>query len=237
MNRKQAGVALTPMAIAVLALLEERPMHPYEMYQLLMTRHEDELVKIKPGSLYHTVARLAEQGLVLAEGTDRAGNRPERTIYRIRSEGRARLRARITELLRLPIKEYPAFPVALAEAHNLPVQEVIALLRERLTWIDGRSAEIEALREWAVSRQVPRRFWAVIEYMHALNVTEGEWVRAFVADLESGELPWEEFDPETGERLEILPTESLGSDWGAGLSADDVAAVREGRNPLGPSAS
>lgn len=230
--RKQAGVALTPLAIAVLALLEERPMHPYEMYQLLMSRHEDELVKIKPGSLYHTVARLAEQELVLAEGTDRAGNRPERTTYRVTTAGREAVRARITEILRQPVKEYPIFPVALAEAHNLPVHDVIALLRERITLVDGRIAEAEALREWAVNRQVPRRFWVVIEYMNALTVTEGNWLRQFIAELDSGELAWEDFDAETGERLNILPTESLlGADWGAGLSAEDLANVRRGVTP------
>ncbi|MFJ9367420.1 PadR family transcriptional regulator [Nocardia sp. NPDC101769] len=224
MAKQQAIPALTPLAIAVLALLEERPMHPYEMYQLLISRHEDELVKIKPGSLYHTVARLAEQELVLAEGTDRAGNRPERTTYRIRTAGRAALRARISELLRQPVKEYPIFPVALAEAHNLPAGEVAAVLRERIAWIESRITELEALREWASNRQVPRRYWVAIDYVHDLSVTEARWLRGFIDDLDSGALEWEPFDAE-GERRAI-PEENKGHDWGAGLTAEDLAAVR-----------
>ena len=43
---------LTPLGVASLALLAEEPMHPYEMYQLLMARHEDRLVKVRPGTLY-----------------------------------------------------------------------------------------------------------------------------------------------------------------------------------------
>ncbi|WP_245717227.1 PadR family transcriptional regulator [Nocardia jejuensis] len=226
MVRKQAVPALTPLAIAVLALLEESPMHPYEMYQLLMNRHEDELVKIKPGSLYHTVARLAEQQLVLAEGTDRAGNRPERTTYRIRAAGREALRHRIAEILRKPVKEYPTFPVAMAEAHNLPVDEVIVLLRERVTWLDGNNAEYLALQEFAAKRQVPRRFWMVVEYLQAQAVTEATWLRGIIADLESGELEWEPYDPETGERC-AAPEVALGHDWGAGLSDADLNAVRQ----------
>ncbi|WP_067573043.1 PadR family transcriptional regulator [Nocardia acidivorans] len=232
MTGKQAGVALTPLAIAVLALLEEKPMHPYEMYQLLMTRHEDELVKIKPGSLYHTVARLAEQELVVAEGTDRAGNRPERTTYRIQPLGLATLRLRITEILRTPVKEYPLFPLALAEAHNLPVHDVIALLRERATWVDGHIAEFEALREWTRSRRVPRRYWMVIEYLHAMNVTESRWLSTLIADLESGELVWTDFDPQTGARIpDDDDQDRPGADWGAGLSGADMAAVRKGVTP------
>ena len=54
-------VSLTPLGITVLGLLSERTMHPYEMYQLAAARRGDQLVKIKPGSLYHTVTRLEKQ--------------------------------------------------------------------------------------------------------------------------------------------------------------------------------
>src|SRR5437868_2840544 len=42
-------MALTPLAITVLALLNERPMHPYEMHQLLLARRVDRVVKVRPG--------------------------------------------------------------------------------------------------------------------------------------------------------------------------------------------
>ena len=85
--------SLTPLAVAALALLAEGPTHPYEMYQLASVRRGDQLVKIKPGSLYHTVSRLEKQELLASIGTDREGNRPERTTYEI------------TAQLRLPPKE------------------------------------------------------------------------------------------------------------------------------------
>lgn len=53
---------LTPLGISALSLLVEEPMHPYKMYQPLMARHEDRLVKVRPGTLYHAVGRLAERG-------------------------------------------------------------------------------------------------------------------------------------------------------------------------------
>ncbi|GAB0105757.1 PadR family transcriptional regulator [Nocardia sp. JMUB6875] len=203
MTRKQTTPALTQLGMLVLALLEERPMHPYEMYQLMLSRHEDEFVKIKPGSLYHTVARLADQELVAAEGTDRAGNRPERTTYRIRTAGREALRTRVTDLLREPVKEHPAFVSALAEAHNLPVDEVIAALRERVAWIESRLADLLSLRELAAARGVPRRYWVRVDYIRAQGSAEAEWLRGFIAELESGELEWENFDDETGERVDL----------------------------------
>ncbi|WP_054816374.1 PadR family transcriptional regulator [Nocardia arizonensis] len=192
---------VTALAVAVLALLAERPMHPYEMYQLLISRGEDLLVKVRPGSLYHTVARLADQELVRADGVDRAGNRPERTIYRITERGHQTLRARVADALRFPHAEYPMFPLALAEAHNLPRDEVLALLRERLRCLEADIDDLGRMAEWASTHMVPRRYWAVVPYLRATIGSEVTWIKGFLAELESGEIEWEEFDPVTGVRV------------------------------------
>ncbi|MEU8898521.1 PadR family transcriptional regulator [Nocardia sp. NPDC048505] len=191
---------VTALAIAVLALLEERPMHPYEMYQLLLARGEDVLVKIRPGSLYHTVARLAEQELVRAEGVERAGNRPERTTYRITDRGRKAMRARISEIIRSPGSEFPDFPVAMAEAHNLPSHCVVELLRERLGHLTADLEDLALMGTWAERRAVPRRYWIVLQYLQSTLGAEVAWIETLIDDLESGALEWEEFDPVTGER-------------------------------------
>ncbi|MGQ4601039.1 helix-turn-helix transcriptional regulator [Nocardia sp. R6R-6] len=196
----RAHSQLTPLAIAVLALLEERPMHPYEMYQTLIARREDRLVKVRPGSLYHTVSRLAEQELVRAEGVDRAGNRPERTTYRITARGSGALRDRIAEIVRRPISEYPVFPVALGELHNLSKPEVLALLRERIGELETQLAEADMLIAWAEEREIPRRYWIALPFVRATLAAETAWVREFAAELDSGALEWEDIDPTTGAR-------------------------------------
>ncbi|WP_024799936.1 PadR family transcriptional regulator [Nocardia sp. BMG51109] len=223
---KQPGATLTPLAIAVLALLEERPMHPYEMYQLLRQRREDYLVKVRPGSLYHTVSRLAEQGLVHPEGTDRAGNRPERTTYRIAESGTAALRNRIAELIRRPLREYPIFPLAVSEAHNLPRDEVLALLGERIARLDNDITELDALHDWLTGKRVARRYWMVLEYLRGQLDAEITWLRRISAELKSGVLDWDEFTP-NGVRI-VPETPDLGHDWGAAVTDDVLAELRKG---------
>ncbi|MQY19928.1 PadR family transcriptional regulator [Nocardia macrotermitis] len=221
---KQPGATLTPLALAVLSLLEERPMHPYEMYQLLVQRREDFLVKVRPGSLYHTITRLAEQQLVRAEGTDRAGNRPERTTYRITPAGRTALRTRITDIIRRPIREYPIFPLAVSEAHNLPAAEVIELITERIGWLHNDIAELDALMKWLPTNRVPRRYWMVIEYIHGQTTAELTWLRRIIAELQDGTLEWEQFTSD-GERT---ATEDPGPDWGSSVTDDVLAQLRKG---------
>ena len=47
-----------PLALAVLACLGERPMHPYEISSTLRQRGKEESIKLNFGSLYSVVAAL-----------------------------------------------------------------------------------------------------------------------------------------------------------------------------------
>jgi DNA-binding PadR family transcriptional regulator len=183
---------LNPLAIAALALLAERPMHPYEMYQTLITRSEDRLVKVRPGSLYHTVDRLTRQGFVEIVGTDRGGNRPERTTYRITESGQLALTERVAQMIATPINEYAEFPLAIAEAHNLSQPVLIELLgRRRVRLV----SELETLRGGYAdvsAKSVPKKYWIDITYQQAMVNAELAWIDGLVTDLGSGKIDWTE---------------------------------------------
>jgi DNA-binding PadR family transcriptional regulator len=183
-------MALTPLAISALALLNERDMHPYEMYQLLLERHEDRIVRVTPGSLYRTVERLTNDGMATATGTARAGNRPERTTYTITDTGRTALVQRIREILREPINEYPTFALALAEAHNAPASAVCADLRDHLKVIDRELADIDCIVDKARARQVAEAYWVTADYIRHMNLAQQAWITGFIDRLEKGDLPW-----------------------------------------------
>ena len=57
--------------LAVLSLLRERPMHPYEILRTLKSRHKDDVLVLKRGSLYHAIRRLEVDGLIEALETSR----------------------------------------------------------------------------------------------------------------------------------------------------------------------
>lgn len=184
---------LTPLAVMLLALLAEREMHPYELYQLLISRGEDRLVKVRPGSLYHTVERLAADELIRPVGVDRAGNRPERTRYALTEAGARRLQARIAELLRSPVNEYPQFLVALDEAHNLPRDQVIGYLREYADAVEADLSEITAALEQAGTSTVPEAYWISWSYLLHTKRAELEWIRRLAERIETKELEWPDF--------------------------------------------
>src|SRR5579862_3819377 len=63
----------SPLALAVLALLFERPMHPYEMAATLKQRRKEDSIKLRYGSLYTVIELLLARGLIRAKETAREG--------------------------------------------------------------------------------------------------------------------------------------------------------------------
>jgi DNA-binding PadR family transcriptional regulator len=181
---------LNTLAVSALALLEEQEMHPYEMYQVMLRRREDRVIKVNAGSLYRAVERLAAAGLISSHAPERDGNRPERTVYTITDAGRDALRAALEQMLGEYVNEYPAFPVAIREARNLPPELVLAQLRGRLaavlTAVKATDASLERIAEMAL----PRHLVLDVHYTRAMLVAEAQWLRQTIYEFETGRLEW-----------------------------------------------
>ena len=180
---------LTPMAVMILALLREGDMHPYEMVRLMRARRDERLLTITNGTLYHTVGRLQRAGLIDEVGSDREGNRPERTTYSLTDAGRDAL---ITWLRReLSIIDRPAeFRVALAEAHNLESADVIEALRLRRAALDeGHGSHRDGLVS-ARRTGVPEQVLVEFERQKVLLDAELRWIDSLIDRLEAEEFPW-----------------------------------------------
>jgi DNA-binding PadR family transcriptional regulator len=133
-----------PLALAVLALLFERPMHPYEMAATLRRRRKEDSIKLRYGSLYTVIDLLLARDLIRAKEISREGRRPERTVYALTAPGYDALRDWMRDLLRDPAKEYPQFEAGLCLLPVLPPQEAVALLRDRALRLTGAVAQLQA---------------------------------------------------------------------------------------------
>src|SRR3979409_433507 len=128
----------TPLALAVMNLLMERPMHPYEMKLKMKERGHDQVIRIKGGSIYDTVERLEEGGFITSQAPSREGRRPERTVYTITKTGRDEIPAWRRELRAVPVNEYPQFAAALAFFAALDREEVVRLLTLRTGMLESQ---------------------------------------------------------------------------------------------------
>lgn len=179
----------TPLALAVLTTLIEGPMHPYEIAQLLKHRGKDQSIKIRFGSLYTVVQSLENRGLVEAEGTTRAGRRPERTVYRITDTGRREITDVMRGLLSEPVKEYPQFESALSLLGALSADDVAEQLGRRLNALEQELDGMRTMLTEARAQGFPRIFVLETEYALAMKEAEAAWVGAFTAELTDGTFP------------------------------------------------
>jgi DNA-binding PadR family transcriptional regulator len=132
-----------PLALAVLALVFERPMHPYEMAATLKHRHKHESIKLRYGSLYTVIDDLVKRGLITTKETSRGGKRPERTVYLLTAAGHDVLHDWMRELVGQPVKEFPQFEAALSLLPVLGPSEAVQLLCNRATEIASSVAALE----------------------------------------------------------------------------------------------
>jgi len=204
-NRKVGN----PLALAVLACLSEKPMHPYEMASTMRERHKDESIKLNYGSLYTVMGALQRHRLIEPQETAREGNRPERTVYRITGAGRLELIAWLSELIAEPVQEFPQFGAGLSLLPTLPPKEALSLLAQRADRLQAQLESAKGIRKIIVDRKIPRLFWIEVEYRRRLLEAELAWVRELISEIDSGALEgvrmWRNWHEPGSEPATVIP--------------------------------
>ena len=185
MNRRKIT---NPLALAVLACLFERPMHPYEISSTLKYRNKEESIRLNYGSLYSVVQSLMRAGFIEILETAREGNRPERTIYAITDAGRTELHIWLSELMSVPQKEYPAFEAALSLLAVLRPDEALNLIEQRIERIDQRLAQIGEANRQMSDEALPELFRIESDFQQAMLEAERAFVVQMAGKIRSGTL-------------------------------------------------
>ena len=178
-----------PLALTILALLAERPRHPYEIQRLIRERRKD-FAQSTQRTLYHAIDRLVKAELILPVEVNREGNRPERTVYQLTDDGHDSFLGWLGELLAQPLPEYPLFTVAISFLAYLPMEIALQALQARSIELEGELAGIEA-RLQGLGQSLHRLLLLELEYVRALRQGELAWVRTLMQDMREGRLLWD----------------------------------------------
>ena len=184
----------SPLALAVLGLLYGGPLHPYRMQRLLKDWGKDQVVNVgQRSSLYKTIKRLNDLGLISVRETTRDQAYPERTVYEITDPGRELLLRWLDEMLSTPRREFPQFPAALSFAMLLGPDSTLAALKRRLASLRQALESIDAELEQH-SGVLPRVALLETEYQRAVAAAEVTWLDQLIIDLQTGAVTWSQAD-------------------------------------------
>ncbi|MFY1695820.1 PadR family transcriptional regulator [Solwaraspora sp. WMMA2101] len=149
-----------------------QPVHGYDVRRELLSWRADSWANVAPGSIYHALRTLAEEGLLRQVGTAQVGSRPARTSYEITAAGVEEF----DDLLRRHWSDCrPAadpFLSAFAFLPAMPRAEAVAALRARAATLRAGNAVArdELVGGW------PRQKPSYVGWMLELTIarTEGE---------------------------------------------------------------
>lgn len=187
MSQPQPQPGRSPLAMIVLTLLEEAPMHAYRMQQLIRSRQKDAVVNVTSrNSIHQVLARLERDGLVVPVPDDTSSSR---VVYRNTSAGREVLLSWLSETLARPRNEYPSFAAALSCLPLTTPTRLAALLGDRLRSLDTMLAEVQP-EQVRAEYGLDRIFVIEDEYRRAMLTAERAWVAALIEELETDRLRW-----------------------------------------------
>jgi DNA-binding PadR family transcriptional regulator len=186
-----ATLDISPLALSILELLDERPMHPYELAATMRARHHDEFIRLNFGTLYHTVDTLERDGWIVPLEREKEGKRPERTVYELTPTGRGLLLRVVSDLLGQPKREYPHFAAGLMFMHHRDAAKAVEHLNERWHSLDTHVEKLKQIMAELRDNGVSRLSLIELEHKIAMLESESRWVRGLGREITEGKLEWE----------------------------------------------
>lgn len=118
--------------LILLGLLRRKPMHGYELQQIIQTSRLDVWANVLPGSIYYALNKMEDEGLVRTVAEERTGARL-RKIFGITEAGEEAFQEELKRTLLVPPHSVKSdFSIAVALLDALPKDEVVRLLEENL---------------------------------------------------------------------------------------------------------
>ena len=170
------------LLLGAVALFE--PVNGYQIRRELSSWGVESWANIKPGSIYHGLATLAQRGdLVRHDLQD--GSR-EVAVYELSDAGRTEFR-RLYDIALTEVRPTAplAFQTALSMLPLVPREDAKRLLRQRL---ENLHAEAEGYAEKADVEDIPPHVLAAMDYWERVGKVEREWLVRLLFRIEDGDL-------------------------------------------------
>jgi DNA-binding PadR family transcriptional regulator len=136
---------MTKNELVVLGLLNEGPMHGYQLYHEMEKRNMEAWAQVNLASIYNTLDRLRRAKMVEAK-KEKPGKMPEREVFHITRKGKGKLSALVEEAItddRMPENN---FCVGIAFLFGLSKKKALECLELKKKRLKKIAEHLERLR-------------------------------------------------------------------------------------------
>lgn len=124
-----------------------QPVHGYDVRRELLSWGADKWANVQPGSIYHALRKLSEEGLLRAVATEQVGARPARTTYEVTPTGEDEFQTLLRGFWWGLSEPLDPFSAAFGFLPALPRSEAAAALRNRANLLRASVASMRASLE------------------------------------------------------------------------------------------
>lgn len=182
-------MSATTRLVVLGAVHQFQPVHGYLLRRELIAWHVGDWANVQAGSVYNALRSLENDGLLVENGTETAGNRPERTTYSLTTAGNDELLRMLRDALR-NVDAFDTKPAMVLSTFMfvLPREEVLAGLQHRITEADARIASnTYRIGDIPNPEASPRQPREIFELATTRLRGEQQWMRELSERIRAGD--------------------------------------------------
>jgi DNA-binding PadR family transcriptional regulator len=163
-----------------------QPVHGYDVRRELLSWRAEEWANVSAGSVYNALKSLTKDGLIEIVGSGQVGGRPERTSYRLTSDGEEEFMRLLRESwwnVRAPLD--PLLP-AISFLWAMDREELIQALMHRVRQIEGMRTHGKFTRAAMRKDSTPEHVAEMMKLMDARIASEIAWAHDLMGRLAEG---------------------------------------------------
>ncbi|MFC4046470.1 PadR family transcriptional regulator [Dactylosporangium siamense] len=163
-----------------------QPVHGYDIRKELTSWNVESWANVQPGSIYHALRRMTEEGLLEAVDTEQVDGRPARTRYRLTKAGEVEYQAMLRRYWWEYQEPVDPFLAAFAFLPSLSRSEAAGALRARARLLESWVATYrDSGDEWTAGK--PAHVGWQFELTMVRAEAEARWCHDVATRVEAGE--------------------------------------------------
>ncbi|MEV7329187.1 PadR family transcriptional regulator [Micromonospora sp. NPDC093244] len=164
-----------------------QPVHGYDVRRELLSWSADKWANVQPGSIYHALRKLTEEGLLRTVATEQVGARPARTTYEVTPKGEDEFETLLRNLWWNFAEPIDPFTAAFSFLPAMPRSEAAAALRNRANLLRAGIGSMRASlqSDWVRNTKPVHVGW-MFELWSARAEAEMTWCERIAERIESG---------------------------------------------------